>query len=576
MKTLILLLIYFFVKLYLLMDKKLPYTLGELPAFWYEDSLFIIFFAIGEVLASKKTVKTLYFVALCYLALNVPVWRVLSTPFTPAIFFATGGPLKDSILSYLTVKNLIPGSLIIAFGIGLPRIFKDHRAWVYLSASFAILVAILGSFRVKKIDTLGLDRNPFLLLAYSFVERVGFDSRLNTKTPRDVNPLVTYPNEALAGFRGKFLNRSILHVILESTGAQYLKPYGATEDPMPYLTKLASRGIVFENAYSVYPESIKGLFSVLCSTFPAFDSKAEEYSGVGPPSIAEVVRQRGYSTALFHSGRFDYLGMNAIVQKRGFDHLVDASSMGDSHSSSFGMSDERVVVRKMLQWVDSLKGEGPFYLLYLPIAGHHPYLSPEKGPFSGEKFIHYYYNSIHHMDDALKLLVEELKKRTFGQDPVVIIHADHGEAFHQHPGNSAHSLFIYDENILVPFIIVPPDQETAIRMSPSVSLIDVSPTLLDLVGIPSPSTYQGVSLLRSYRSLNFFLTDYSLGFLGLREGQWKYIYEVNKRRSSLFDLSMDPNETTDRAKEFSQKVATYEGIVLDWASQHKKKLFHFQ
>jgi hypothetical protein len=78
---------------------------------------------------------------------------------------------------------------------------------------------------------------------------------------------------------------------------------------------------LFENAYSVYPESIKGLFSVLCSRYPAFDTRAEDYARIRTPSIAEVLAGDGCRTALFHSGRFMYLGMNAVIQRRGFETL---------------------------------------------------------------------------------------------------------------------------------------------------------------------------------------------------------------------------------------------------------------
>jgi len=112
-------------------------------------------------------------------------------------------------------------------------------------------------------------------------------------------------------------------VSLESTAAKYLGLYGAAPDVMPRLSELARTGIVFDNAYAVYPESIKGLFSVLCSTYPSFDSPAEMYAAVPCPSIATALGGRGYATGLFHAGRFVYLGMEAIVRNRGYQRLED-------------------------------------------------------------------------------------------------------------------------------------------------------------------------------------------------------------------------------------------------------------
>ena len=59
---------------------------------------------------------------------------------------------------------------------------------------------------------------------------------------------------------------------LESAGARYLRPYGAAEDPMPHLTALCGEAILFENAYTVYPETIKSFFAVQCSRYPALDT----------------------------------------------------------------------------------------------------------------------------------------------------------------------------------------------------------------------------------------------------------------------------------------------------------------
>jgi phosphoglycerol transferase MdoB-like AlkP superfamily enzyme len=67
----------------------------------------------------------------------------------------------------------------------------------------------------------------------------------------------------LTRLRGSATGRNVVLVSLESTAASYLGMYGAAEDVAPNLSRLAHAGVVFENAYAVYPESIKGLFSIL-------------------------------------------------------------------------------------------------------------------------------------------------------------------------------------------------------------------------------------------------------------------------------------------------------------------------
>src|SRR5258708_28607483 len=178
--------------------------------------------------------------------------------------------------------------------------------------------------------------------------------------------------EDLSPYAGAARGFNVVMISLESTAAQYLSLYGAQSDPMPNLSALARRSLVFENAYAVYPESIKGLFSVLCSTFPAFDSRPEAYEKVECRSLAAVLTDAGYPTALFHSGRFGYLGMQSIIRYRGYQTLEDAGSISGNHNSSFGV-DEPATVARMLAWIDALPRGQPFFLTYLPIAAPHPY-----------------------------------------------------------------------------------------------------------------------------------------------------------------------------------------------------------
>jgi hypothetical protein len=88
--------------------------------------------------------------------------------------------------------------------------------------------------------------------------------------------------------------------------------------------------------------------------------------------MAAVLSDAGYSTALFHSGRFIYLGMEAVIRNCGFATLEDAGDIGGHCQSSFGV-DEPATVARILRWIDALPCGRRFFVTYLPIAGHHPY-----------------------------------------------------------------------------------------------------------------------------------------------------------------------------------------------------------
>ena len=66
-----------------------------------------------------------------------------------------------------------------------------------------------------------------------------------------------------------------------------------------------------------------------------------------------------------------------------------------------------------------------------------------------------------------------------------------------------------------------------------------------------------------------FFTDYSIGWLGLADGCWKYLFEMDSGRSRLYDVCDDPGESRDRAGELPDRVSKYRTRVREWAAAQK-------
>ena len=209
----------------------------------------------------------------------------------------------------------------------------------------------------------------------------------------------------------------------------------------------------------------------------------------------------------------------------------------------------------------------------MPIAGHHPYLTPKRGPFPEEEDIDRYRNALHYSDEALGQLLEGLRKRDLERKTLFVITGDHGEAFGQHPGNFGHTLFLYEENVHVPYLIAAPGLiEEQERIGRVVSLVDTAPTVLDLLGISAPAEYEGRSMLKGQSRMALFCTDYSLGLLGLRDGRWKCIHEWESGRSSLYDLEEDPEEKTDVSEVYPERTESYRQHLMMWAAGQKYRI----
>jgi sulfatase-like protein len=532
-------------------------------AFMWQDAIVVLAFAVIEVqLRERPRLAWAAYAAITgYVAINIPVARVLSTPLTWPMWLAARGALSDSIRVYVTWRYLLLMMSPLVVAVLAPRIFR-RAAPPALIAALGVCAA-LGPAAVGQVETFGLERNAWTALIATSLPRLHAGSATGAWQTVGFDRT---RHEDLRQMAGRAAGRNIVLVSLESTAARYLGIYGARPDAMPNLSELARTSIVFENAYAAYPESIKGLFSILCSTYPALDSATGVYARVPCRSIADVLSANGYRTGLFHSGRFMYLGMEAIVRRRGYDVAVDAGDISGQHQSSFGV-DEASTVSRILSWIDNGPRDRRFFVTYLPIAGHHPYDTPEPGPFAEDNEFGRYRNALHYADASLGALVRGLRDRGLDRNTLWIVFGDHGEAFGQHEGNYGHTFFLYDENVHVPFLIAAPGLfagETRSRRV--VSLVDTAPTVLDLMGVGAPDAYQGRSMLAAEPRMAFFLADYSLGLVGLRDGPLKFIYELDAGRSKLFDIDNDPEETRDLSDREPWRTRWYAQNLRNWSA----------
>jgi len=157
-----------------------------------------------------------------------------------------------------------------------------------------------------------------------------------------------------------------------------------------------------------------------------------------------------------------------------------------------------------------------------------------------------------------------LEKNNLLKNTVVFVFADHGEAFYQHSGNYLHSLFVYEENVHVPFAILNPQIfSKGIRYDGISRMVDIAPTALDILGIKPPKHYQGISLLSAHREQYALLhAQWADDIIGIIDGQTKYTYRVNDSFEELFNIKEDPYEKNNLANEDRTTANKYRSLVL--------------
>ena len=533
---------------------------------------------------AARVLWVLYFAVATWAAINVPIARVFSTPLTWPMLAAAGGAIADSIGVQVTAANALALLVVLAVAVVAPRLLarvgRPGRVCVAVLAAVCVAWLLAGSWAVARVPTLGLHRNAIGALASSLADRwrARLAGRRGGAREPSSEPALAVEGSALDLNRlaGAAAGRNVIWVNLESTAAQYLPAWGAARDPMPRLGALARDAWIFDNVYTAHPESIKGLFAMLCSTAPAAHSGAARYTEAALPCdpLPARLRAAGYHTALFHSGWFAYLGMRGIVEGRGFDRLADAGDIGGTWKRSFGV-DEPATVARALAWVDEQPRGEPFFLMYLPIAGHHPYNSPgpadDPHPFGHASDFDEYSNDLYRGDRALGRLVDGIRERGLDDKTLWIFVGDHGEAFHQHEGNFAHTLFLYEENVHVPLVVRAPGLgDAGLRVPQIASTLDVAPTVLALLGLgPPPRRWQGRSLLAADRGVARFYVDQVTWQVGLRSGPWKYLLDMESGRSELYRLDEDSQERRNLALVEEERVRRYRENVAAWAVRQR-------
>jgi hypothetical protein len=558
--------------------------------FWHDVACGLVFGAIDRWLDHHRALWIPYWAIVCLAAINVGMVHALASPLTWPMLAAAGGALSDSVWHYVRPGTV--GAIAAVLGVGLvgpraaarvARLLRGRvdrggaaprmRMGTAVSA-VALVFVVLGVVAASAVDSRGLHRNGLTALLTTVAPRVtaravagSWRERPRGLETRVTDSLVTNtPVEDLTGLRGAALGKNVILIALESTGARYLSSYGAPDDPTPNFTTLARAGVQFDRAYVPYPESIKGLFATLCGRAPALDVSAEHHARASCDSLPRALAARGYRTALFHSGRLGYLGMDAIVAAQGFATVEDAASIGGAVESSFGV-DEPSTVASMLAWIDREPADRPFLVTYLPVAGHHPYEAPQAGPYAGEGDLIAYKNALHYGDRALGVLLDGLRQRGLYDRSLVVVYGDHGEAFGQHQGNFGHSLRLYDENVRVPLVVtIPGVTDAGRRVTRVASAIDITPTILDLVGAPMAGGYEGASLLAPAERLALFATDYSTVWFGLQDGCTKYLRDVEGARDHLYDTCKDPDERANVESARTGEVRAYRAHLEAWAS----------
>ncbi len=351
---------------------------------------------------------------------------------------------------------------------------------------------------------------------------------------------------------GQAAGFNVLLVVLDTTRVDRLGCYGYERAQTPAIDGLVMRGVRFDDAVTSVP-----------ITLP---SHATMFTGLHPPrhgvrdngthqlaseqvTLAETLKARGYDTAAF-------IGAFVLDRRYGLDQGFDVYDFEPSEAwdaSEPAETSERpasAVTQATIRWLRSRQQSGasaPFFAWVHYFDPHLPYKSPLQDwpEFAGRP----YEAEIAFVDMHLERLLAELDKHNLRDRTLIVLVSDHGEGLGEH-GEPTHGWLLYGATMRVAFILSCPALfDGAYRVDDRVvGLVDLRPTVEDLLGVSPITPGDGDSLLRDEASpdravyietrLPFYRARWS-PLYGLRRHGDKYILAPEPE---WYDLRKDPGE----------------------------------
>ena len=415
---------------------------------------------------------------------------------------------------------------------------------------------------------------------------------------------------------------NLLLISLDTLGADHLGLHGYARETSPFIDDaLAPRGTVFLRAIAPATTTGPSHMTLFTSLPPSVHGAVSNLGGrplPDPvPTLAATLRAAGYLTgAVTENGAITKL----LGFSRGFDHYEENASVErirpEGHiESTFDAGRDFIARHRDLPWFLFLHT----YQVHYPYTPPDPYadlfaeddLDPPQVVelFSGGRSVYHpvrYDREIRFTDDRLRALWTQLEADGLLDDTLVVILADHGEAFLEHL-YLGHGAELHRETVHVPLILVGPGVPAGLRIDRNVGLADVMPTVLDLLDVPAPPGLLGRSLVPLFddgaedaalATRPIFSEawqtagDTRVGKVKLEQptlavtrGDFKLIRyrdpaarDGSNRRHALYDLAADPFEQSDLLADSlalsgpaAEQLAQLSGLLDAYESENARR-----
>jgi len=403
-------------------------------------------------------------------------------------------------------------------------------------------------------------------------------------------PVVHQPSQA--GYT------NVVLVTVDTLRADHLGAYGYGPRTSPRIDGLARRGLLFRDAETVQSATWPALTSIHTGLYPS--AHGVIWNGWRPRgrfvTLAELLQARGYDTSAFLANMkgAEHPGFSRLFLARGTDQAEE----------------DRAATEAVVRHLGRVRDQ-PFFLWFHLISPHADYAppppfdtftSPGVSTVGGSirelvairargvtltaadvaRVVALYDGEVAFMDAQVGRVLDALHDLGLEGRTLLVFASDHGEDLHEHNRYFFHSPSMYSSSLRVPLIMALPGVlPRGGEVDDPASLVDVAPTVLSLLGLPPPSSFQGRNLLpggaptaRPVRTAAFSETSGKI--FSVSTPEWRLVYNPEKLQPGapggaypigeieLFDRRADPHEQSNVAARRPDLVEAFVADIVAW------------
>ncbi len=351
----------------------------------------------------------------------------------------------------------------------------------------------------------------------------------------------------------------VLLITVDALRADHVGAFGYTRRPTtPHIDQLAARSVRFTRAYAQAPHTSFSVASMLTGKY--FPTLARLAPAEVHDPITSPLRQHGWRTAAFYPPAVFFVDAQKLKA------YADTNFAFEYIKFEYLEAEKRV--DQVVRYYEDEKPKRSFVWVHF-FEPHEPYVAHPEFPF-GAGDLDRYDSEIAYADAAIGRLLAYV--RAHRPSTIVVLAADHGEEFDEH-GGRYHGSSLFEEQVHVPLLINVPGLP-ARDVDQPVELIDIAPTVLNLLDIPVPARMRGTDLGPWLAPRPAPASRLPPAFAELEDKRMvvrdreKLICDLNWGFCAYYDLATDPGERRNRADESPDRVASLRGVLDDWLDGH--------